>query len=660
MSSSQREDAEEKSPKSRLIVLVILVLSLVGALIAGSVTTEKTRFTPDLALDLEGGTQIILTPVTTDGSQITDADVRQAIDIIRQRVDASGVAEAEISSQGGSNIIVALPGNPDQETLDLVRTSAVLRLRPVLAITDANALTPDDVVAALGAEGENLDLATMTDAELDEAIRQLADVDGDGEVSDQPATTPASKSDEAWITEQALYEAYTLQCGTQDARVSAVLDDSDKPFVACEPTGTQKFILGPAELEGGNIESATSSLAVNEAGTPTGGWAVNMNFDSEGSSIFADVTGRIFEMPYPQNLFGIVLDGQVLSAPAPSGAIHGGSATITGNFTSEEANTLANQLNFGSLPLHFEVQSEEQISATLGSEQLRSGLIAGLVGLLLIIAYMLWQYHGLGTIAIASILLSTGLSYLVISFLSWTMGYRLSMAGVLGIIISIGVTADSFIVYFERIRDEIRDGRTIAGAIEHGWQRARRTIIISDIVNLIAAVVLYLLTVGSVRGFAFTLGITTLLDLVVVMMFTYPVMTFVGRTAFFGQGKKWSGLDTERLESVPVYRGRSFSGRPEKTETKRRAVAPAMAGGGGEEVELHDYEFPDERFTDPELVGKSGRSSANRSVTASNSERSSSTGSSRSDDDVRPGESLAQRRARQRRERRDAERGEQS
>lgn len=644
MDKTRDEEQRDGSPVGRLITLVVLVIALFGALTFGTATSDKNRFTPDLALDLEGGTQIILTPATTDGSQITDDDVHQAIEIIRQRVDASGVAEAEITAQGGSNIIVALPGQPDQETLDLVRTSAVLRMRPVITMMDQNAISAETVVAQLGERGGEFDPATMTDADLERAVTMLADLDGDGTISDEPSSTPTDASDAAWITEQVLYDAYTLQCGSQDQLIQANADDPNKALVSCEPSVGMKLILGPAELQGSDIDSATSGQAVNSAGQVTGGWAVNMDFTSEGAQKFYDVTGRIATLPSPQNQFAIVLDGVTISAPSVSGPIPGGQAQITGSFTAPEAATLANQLNFGSLPLFFDVQSEEQISATLGTEQLQSGLIAGAVGFVLIAIYMLWQYHALGAVAVGSIALSTGISFFLISLLSWIMGYRLSMAGVLGIIISIGVTADSFIVYFERIRDEIRDGRSIPSAIEAGWERAKRTIIISDFVNLVAAVVLYVLTVGSVRGFAFTLGLTTVLDLVIVMMFTYPVMHFLARTSFFGLGKRWSGLDADKLEQVPVYRGRGYKKKEAPKTNRTKALVPT--GGGGQSVDLHDYEFPDERFVDPELVGQ---------VKKNRKERRAERAAERTvDEDIREGESLAQRRARQRREQRKA------
>lgn len=583
--SAKKASRSRAEATKRLIVLAILIAALVAALGTGTALTKSNKFTPDLALDLEGGTQLILTPIATDGSQITDSDVAQAIEIIRQRVDASGVAEAEITSQGGSNIVVSLPGKPSQETLDLVRTSAVLRLRPVLARMAPNALSPADVAAAEAkskegdasskdsAEGSEKDKESGTDDadkadkpsttpyEGEELIAQatkLADSNGNGTIDSEPAKEPENSSDLSWITEKELFDAYQLQCGTDAARIAATSDDPKKPFVACDSSNSVKYILGPAEIEGTDLTKATSSLAVNSQGTPTGGWAVNMEFNSKGAEAFHTVTERIHKLQSPRNQFAIVLDGQVLSAPVPSGAIAGGRAEITSHFTSEEAAALANQLSFGSLPLNFTVQSEEQISATLGTEQLSAGLIAGLIGLAMIIVYLLWQYHALGLISAGSIALSTGLSFFVICLLSWLMGYRLSMAGVLGMIVSVGITADSFIVYFERIRDEIRDGRTISGAVHHGWDRAKRTIIISDAVNLLASIVLYVLTVGSVRGFAFTLGITTVLDLIVVMMFTHPLMVLLMKTKYFGEGKLFSGLEERQLQRTPLYRGRGY------------------------------------------------------------------------------------------------------
>ncbi|MFP7697326.1 protein translocase subunit SecD [Trueperella sp. LYQ143] len=635
----------------RLVVLIVLMIALGASLVVGTVTTHTSRFAPDLALDLEGGTQIILTPITTDGSEVTNQDIREAINVIRQRVDATGVAEAEITAQGGSNIIVSLPGHPSQETLDLVRTSAVLRMRAVLTLMDPHPLSAEAAVKQLGEKAAGVNPATVTPEQLDQLIRQLADTNGNGQIDKKPAQTPANASDMNWVTEESLYQAYKLDCTVPTARSTAELDVADQPFVGCNIDNNMKFILGPAELQGSNLTQATSAPDVNQQGVATGGWAVHLSFDDEGAKIFSDVTTRLSKLTQPQNSFAMVLDGRVISYARVSSTIAGGNAQITGSFTAEQAANLANQLKFGSLPLNFEVQSEEQISATLGSEQLNSGLIAGLVGLALIIVYMIWQYHALGVVAIGSILLSTGLSYLVLCLLSWQMGYRLSMAGVLGIIISIGVTADSFIVYFERIRDEIRDRRSIPSAIQHGWDRAKRTIIISDFVNLVASAVLYLLTVGSVRGFAFTLGITTVLDLVVVMMFTYPVMTFLAKTQYFGQGKRGSGMDAKALESTPIYRGRGYrlsssgeSREESSSRRSRRAKARVAAGADSENAANASAEK-----VDTAVRTASDSDELAERISAEETEHIDSQSDNETDEDIRPGESLAQRRARLRR-----------
>lgn len=569
---AQRNTAKKKADAGvakRLIVLAILVVVLLVSLGAISVTTGKSRWTPDFALDLEGGTQIILKPVTTDGSQVSESDIEQAIEIIRQRVDASGVSEAEISAQGTSNILVSLPGSPSQETLDLVRTSAVMRMRPVLQVDflgsmglqstiesegstseEGASATPSQSLEITDQNGNPVDMQSSSDSDTltqDDAFKQ-ADTNGDGKLSDTPATTPTDSSDKAWITEQALYDFHSLDCSQPNARIAASKDDPKKPLVACGADTGAKYILGPAELEGVDITQAVSGYS------QSGESVVNIQFNSKGTQIFTEVTTRLVSLEEPRNQFAAVLDGSVVTAPRINEIISGGSAEISGSFTPETAKNLANQLSFGSLPLHFDVESEEQISATLGSESLRAGLIAGLIGIILIIIYLLWQYHGLGVIAIGSITLAVGLSYLIVCLLSYLIGMRLSLAGVVALIISIGITADSFIVFFERIRDEQRDGRSNISAVAHGWQRAKRTVIVADSVNLLAAIVLYFLAVGSVRGFAFTLGLTTILDLIIIFMFTYPAMTLlVRKTAFFGQGKSWSGMDSVALGNKEAH-----------------------------------------------------------------------------------------------------------
>jgi preprotein translocase subunit SecD len=258
----------------------------------------------------------------------------------------------------------------------------------------------------------------------------------------------------------------------------------------------------------------------------------------------------------------------VISAPVPQTALCAGNASITGSFTAASAKVLADQLKFGALPLSFSLAFREDISPQLGGDQLRRGLLAGAIGLLLVVAYSLFQYRALGLVTVSSLLIAAALTYALVTLLGWSYGFRLTMAGVTGLIVSIGITADSFILYFERVRDEVRDGRQLRAAVETGWVRARRTILISDAVNFLAAVVLYALAASNVRGFAFTLMLTTIIDIVVVMLFTHPVLSILANTKFFGDGHKWSGLDPERLGATTVR----YAGRGRVTIAAQRAA----------------------------------------------------------------------------------------
>jgi preprotein translocase subunit SecD len=343
-------------------------------------------------------------------------------------------------------------------------------------------------------------------------------------------------------------------------------DNPKKPLVTCDEDGAEKYILGPAEVLGTDVDTATADLAMNNQGVATGGWVVNLKFTGEGKKKFGDVTRRLFAEQGDLNRFAIVLDGLSVSAPTTNAVITNGEATISGNFSQDEASDLANVLKFGALPLTFDPGEVQEVSATLGGEQLRAGLIAGAIGLALVVLYSLLYYRGLGLVTAASLLVAGIITYGMVALLGWQLGFRLSLAGVAGLIVAIGITADSFVVYFERIRDEVRDGRTLRVAVETGWVRARRTILAADFVSFFAAAVLYLLSVGGVRGFAFTLGLTTLIDIVVVFLFTKPLVTLLARTKFFGQGHPLSGLSPDRL------------GAPKRTLTTRpTSRRPAVA-----------------------------------------------------------------------------------
>ena len=602
--------------RSLLTFLLVIAIGF-GALIIGSFT-GKTKLTPGLALDLEGGTQLILTPTTTDGRQVTDNDLNQAINIIRQRVDASGVAEAEISRQGGSNIVVALPGKPSQETLDLVRSSAVLYFRPVIRVYNANAHTiakaqnqaikaaatakptakatakatgtataSPAATPAPSATAAATPTATPTPVTATQLATRYADVNQNGKIDTTPLTaTSNDASSDAQISEKMIYDALMLDC-KNPKNLKGGAQDPKKAVISCARDGSGAvYILGPAELKGTDLTSATSALEQTSQGSNTNQWIVSLEFNKQGTADFSKISTRLLQYrndkTAPQkNQFAIVLDGLTVSAPGIESAITGGKAQISGGtnangthgFTQAAANSLANQLSFGSLPLNFTVQSEQQISATLGSEQLQKGLIAGLIGFVLIIIYLAWQYRGLASVAVASLLAAAALTYVVIALLSWGIGYRLSLAGVAGLIVSIGITMDSFIIYFERVRDEVRHGLSLRAAVDEGWVHARKTIIVSDTVNLVAAVVLYVLAVGGVQGFAFTLGVTTVVDLAVIIFFTHPLMVACLSIAFFGQGHRLSGLDPEHLgaRSRNVY----GSGREKIADNLGKSLARA-------------------------------------------------------------------------------------
>ena len=606
-------------PVRSLVVFAILVATVFGIVAGGHFFDENTpaSWTPNLALDLEGGTQIILTPAAEEGEDVPVESVDQAAEIIRQRVNGSGVTEAEVTRQGDSNILVALPGQADEATRDLVRQSAELTFRPVLlsgagfALPDPTAtsdqvgpLLPQpqpsaepDADAGVAPEEATEPSAPATNGR---AVPRLSGTPagdaaaGTAEATEpvtepvteptavpvEPAPAPTDASDPAYLSPEVLAAFEALDCTAEGVLSGTSAAPEDQPLVTCSEDGTEKYVLGPVELQGTAIADAAFGLGQSSTGASTGQWVVNIDFTSDGGRQFADVTQRLAANTGDRNRFAVVLDGLVVSAPTTT-YIPGGQAEISGNFTQESAEALSNQLKFGALPLSFVVETEASISPTLGSESLRWGLLAGLVGLGLVVVYSLIQYRALGLVTVASLLVAGILVYGLLLILSWRQGYRLSLPGIAGLIVAIGITVDSFIVFFERVRDEIRDGRSLSVAVENGWGRAQRTILASDTVSFLAAVVLYLLAVGGVRGFAFTLGLTTVVDLIVVFLFTKPLVTLLARTKFFGGGGKLSGFDAEHLGSVVARRAVRSSGRTTLAERKRVASGATAIQEGG-------------------------------------------------------------------------------
>ncbi|QOV39595.1 protein translocase subunit SecD [Streptomyces ferrugineus] len=562
-----RNASAPSKPGRSLVLILIAIAALTGGMFASGHTT------PRLGIDLAGGTSITLRAVAEPGqeSAINKTNMDTAVSIMERRVNGLGVSEAEVQTQGDKNIIVNIPkGTNSKEARAQVGTTAKLYFRPVLATeVSGGGATPTPTPSPSGsASGDSGDKATdkATDKStpsgsaspsassttqgraVTDALK--ADPTPSGSASPSPSGSPTGDAASGKL--EAQYAA--LDCTKESVRAKA--GDGAKPSdttVACGQNSQgqwQKYILGPAAVDGTDVDDAQAVF-----NTQTGaGWTVTMKFTGSGAKKFADITGKLAQNQSPQNQFAIVLDGEVVSDPFVREALTGGNAEISGNFNQESAQSLANMLSYGALPLSFQEDSVTTVTAALGGEQLKAGLIAGAIGLALVVIYLLVYYRGLSLIAIFSLLVSAALTYSIMSLLGPAIGFALNLPAVCGAIVAIGITADSFIVYFERVRDEIREGRSLRPAVERAWPRARRTILVSDFVSFLAAAVLFIVSVGKVQGFAFTLGLTTLLDVVVVFLFTKPLLTILARSKFFASGHSWSGLDPKRLGAKPPLR----------------------------------------------------------------------------------------------------------
>ena len=499
------------------------------------------RHTPKLGLDLRGGTQVILSPSVAVGETLTPDQLNQTVAIIRQRVDGFGVAESEVTIQGtgnGAKIIVTIPGETSRTVVDQLKTTAQLNFRPVLAIDfgspQASASpTPsvsDSASPSTSPSGSATPAASTTPEPTPSPSVSVAP-----ELLVPPIQSPDGSGDFA-------DRFAALDCATSDI-LNGATDDPAQYLISCEKDGSVKYALAPADLVGTDIESATAGLPQQGAG----GWQVDLQMTTDGAKKFADSTTKLSALESPNDQFAIVLDGVVISAPSVNEPILGGSAVISGSFTADEARALAQVLKYGALPVGLEVDEVQQISPTLGNDQLQAGLIAGGFGLLLVVIYLLLYYRALGVIAVVSLVAAAIMTYLVFVILGRGIGFILTLSGVAGAIVAIGITADSFIIYFERIRDEIREGKHLRVAIDQGWIRARRTILAADFVSLLSAAILYYLSVGSVRGFAFTLGLITFVDIAVAFLFTRSLVTKLGNSKWMNSGSAWTGVSPTRL-----------------------------------------------------------------------------------------------------------------
>lgn len=501
MSTPTKTVKSSGRPSRALAILALILVGMTATALLQGATSVR------LGLDLRGGTSVTLQPrASNDANKITSEAIDQAVSIIRQRVNSLGVAESEVSAQGsGSNrqILISVPGDSGRRVVDLVGQTAELRFRQVLA-------------TAPGTPGTGADIATPATGVAADINSQFAALD---------CTNVAN-----------------LQGASSDAPTDTI--------VACDRTGSSKFILAPAEVLGQQVSKASAGIDTQGGNQ----WTVSLTFNGEGTKAFGALTSRVTSLASPANQVAIVLDGLVVSAPSINEAIPSGNAQITGNFTQVEAQDLANVLKYGALPLAFDRGEVQQVSPTLGADQLEAGLLAGALGMLLVFIFSLIYYRALGIVTVTSLIIAAVLLYLTCLILGEAIGFTLTLAGIAGAIVAIGVTADSFIVYFERVRDEAREGRSLRSAVESGWLRARRTIIVADMISVLAAVLLYFFTVGGVRGFAFTLGLTTIIDLLVVFIFTKPLLSLLVRINFFSSGHPLSGFSAKSVGSKGEFK----------------------------------------------------------------------------------------------------------
>jgi preprotein translocase subunit SecD len=540
-----------------LVVLIVIMLAAVVGKYAFQPSDWHKGFKVGLGLDLSSGTTVTLKAVSTKpGQPPSQTDMNTAISIMNSRVNSAGFSGSSVEQQGNDIITVAVPGQGARQVVNLVGTTAQLRFRQVLLEAN-NTTTPAPTATPTPAPSASASPSASSKPKL--------------------STTAEGTGDAAALSATVKAQFDKLNCADKNWRSQIYGDNPnnwDNPkiqVVTCYQG--QKFALDKSTVTGEMVKSAGVALQ------PNGNWWVTLNFKPDGAKAFGTLTSEMFTKyqgspTNPLNTFAIVLDGTPVSIPYVSSAITGGNGQIQGTFSQKSATYLANILSYGALPLSFQKQSVQSVSAQLGASQLKAGLIAGGIGLLLVVIYSFLYYRGLGLVSVSSLAIAALLSYLSVVLLSKYGDLTMSLAGIAGLIVAIGITADSFVVFFERLRDEVREGRTLRTAVERGWQRARRTILVSDTVSFLAAALLWKFAVGDVKGFAFTLGLTTLVDVVVVFLFTKPMVTLLVRTKFYGQGHPLSGLDPSRLGARSPWRG---SRRPVRTGPAARST-PSGAG----------------------------------------------------------------------------------
>jgi preprotein translocase subunit SecD len=620
-----------------------MLFSILGAQ-TFSPSNWHNQFKVGLGLDLSSGTQVVLKAATLNGAAPSSDAMQESIGVLLNRVNGTGNSGAQVQTQGNDQITVTVPGKAATSVVNLISTTAYMTFRQVLLFQPYSAAsapattTPKAKSSATPSATPSATASATTKASTSDVSAALASptasasstATATAKTSTSPtatATPKASASASATASPSATATTTTPTNYGDPSAVSAAtmklfdklvckpgpnantVDDSWKSTVpgygenvspwddlkiqnvSCDASGN-KYVLGPAVVKGQDITSVDAALD-----TSNGQWIVNIGLNSAGGAAFGTLTSTQYEKYYSGattaddegiysddsalDQIGIMLDGDVQSAPQTNGALTGGSFEITGpqpdGFTEAEATQLQNVLKFGALPLTFTQQSENYISPQTGHASLDAGLLAGVLGLVLVVIYLFYYYRGLGIVSVSSLLIAALLAYFSVVLLSKYQNFTMSLSAIAGLVVAIGITADSFIVYFERLRDEVRDGKALRPAVEAGWKRARRTILVSDTVSFLAAVLLYHFATSDVQGFAYTLGLTTIIDVVVVFLFTKPMVTLLAGTKFFSSGNKWSGLDPERLGAKTPWR----SGRRTVRSTRTGASGASGTTGSG-------------------------------------------------------------------------------
>ena len=588
-------------PGRALAVLCVLILAMLLGILGGKLFTPSQwqhQFKVGLGLDLSSGTQVTLKAETLAGKAPSSAAMNAAVGVIESRVNGTGNSGAQVQPQGTNLIVVTVPGKGSEQTIQLVSSTALLMFRQVLLFqpySAASASTPAPAASASPSASASASAATSPSAKASPAASATSTAKTSAKIvpaasastspspsasasaSVSPSASPSASTSSTSVGNSslvnkdvlALFNKLVCKPGDTVAWKSQVGYENTTPYnnpdvqvVACGNDGGTwgKYALDVAKVQGTQVTAATASLS-----TTSNQWQVNLTLNGAGTAAFSTLTSNLYNKYYTAGQGGdensvvldqvaIALDGNVVSSPEITQPIPGGNAQITGSFTQAQATQLQNQLKYGSVPLDLKPLYVASVSAQVGHNQLEAGLIAAAIGLLLVVVYSFLYYRGLGIVSVSSLAIAALIAYLAIVLLSRYQGFTLELSGIAGLIVAIGITADSFVVFFERLRDEVREGKQLRPAVESGWKRARRTILVSDTVSFLAALLLYYFAIGEVKGFAYTLGLTTLIDIVVVFLFTKPMVTLLARTKFFGNGHPMSGLDPARLGARTPWR----------------------------------------------------------------------------------------------------------